>query len=57
MNKNSPTKKPNTENQTLVITGGSSGIGLAICQRFSAAGYRVFNLDIQSSKCGTLYSS
>jgi hypothetical protein len=52
MNKNSPTKKPNTENQTLVITGGSSGIGLAICQRFSAAGYRVFNLDIQSSNVG-----
>lgn len=39
-------------NQTLVITGGSSGIGLAISQRFSAAGYRVFNLDVQSSQVG-----
>lgn len=48
---------PNTapeQNQipTLVITGGSSGIGLAICQRFIAAGYRVFNLDIQASNVG-----
>ena len=37
---------------TLVITGGSSGIGLAICQRFIDAGYRVFNLDIQASDVG-----
>jgi NAD(P)-dependent dehydrogenase (short-subunit alcohol dehydrogenase family) len=52
MNTNSPTNKPNTEKQTLVITGGSSGIGLAICQRFVEAGYLVFNLDIQSSNVG-----
>ena len=52
MNTNSPTYKPNTEKQTLVITGGSSGIGLAICQRFVEAGYLVFNLDIQSSNVG-----
>lgn len=46
-------KRNNINNdQTLVITGGSSGIGLAICQRFSAAGYRVFNLDVQSSHVG-----
>lgn len=46
-------KRNNINNdQTLVITGGSSGIGLAICQRFSAAGYRVFNLDVQSSQVG-----
>ena len=40
-------------NKTLVITGGSSGIGLAICQRFAQAGYRVFNLDIQPSLADT----
>lgn len=46
-------KRNNINNdQTLVITGGSSGIGLAICQRFSSAGYRVFNLDVQSSQVG-----
>jgi len=33
--------------KTLVISGGSSGIGMATAQRFSQAGYRVFILDIQ----------
>jgi 2-keto-3-deoxy-L-fuconate dehydrogenase len=42
----------NTDTKTLVITGGSSGIGLAICQRFDDAGYLIFNLDIQSSNVG-----
>jgi 2-keto-3-deoxy-L-fuconate dehydrogenase len=41
-----------TDTKTLVITGGSSGIGLAICQRFDDAGYLIFNLDIQSSNVG-----
>lgn len=38
-----------------VITGGSMGIGLALCQKFSSEGYQVFNLDIQppnSGECG-----
>jgi 2-keto-3-deoxy-L-fuconate dehydrogenase len=29
-----------------IVTGGSLGIGLAVCRTFSQAGYRVFNLDI-----------
>lgn len=33
--------------QTLVISGGSSGIGLAVARCFSLAGYRVCNLDIE----------
>ena len=41
-----------THNKTIVITGGSSGIGLAICERFVDAGYLVFNLDIQASSVG-----
>lgn len=31
----------------IVITGGSSGIGLAICRRLEAAGHETLNLDIQ----------
>jgi NAD(P)-dependent dehydrogenase (short-subunit alcohol dehydrogenase family) len=38
--------------QTLIISGASSGIGLAIASHFDAAGYRVFNLDIQPGKVG-----
>ncbi len=30
-----------------VVTGGSAGIGFAVCQRFLAEGYQVFNLDQQ----------
>jgi len=41
-------------NKTLVITGASSGIGLAIAQRFEAAGYAVFNLDIVAGEVGYL---
>jgi 2-keto-3-deoxy-L-fuconate dehydrogenase len=38
--------------KTLVLTGGSSGIGLAIAAKFEANDYRVINLDIQSGKHG-----
>lgn len=31
-----------------VVTGGSMGIGLAVCNTFNDNGYRVFNLDIQA---------
>ncbi|WP_137165830.1 SDR family NAD(P)-dependent oxidoreductase [Salinimonas lutimaris] len=34
------------ESPVCVVTGGSQGIGLAISQKFSAQGYRVFNLDL-----------
>ncbi|MDN3652021.1 SDR family oxidoreductase [Thalassotalea ponticola] len=35
-----------------IVTGGSSGIGLAICQAFVDANYQVYNLDIQPSAVG-----
>jgi NAD(P)-dependent dehydrogenase (short-subunit alcohol dehydrogenase family) len=38
--------------KTCIVTGGSSGIGLAIVDKFLANGYQVFNLDIQPSKQG-----
>lgn len=39
-------------NKTLVLTGGSSGIGLAISKVFLEDGYRVYNLDIKDSGIG-----
>lgn len=36
----------------LVLTGGSSGIGLAIAEKFERNGYLVFNLDIQQGRHG-----
>lgn len=38
--------------KTLIITGASSGIGLAIAKRFEAANYNVHNIDITQGKCG-----
>ncbi|GAC27019.1 oxidoreductase ucpA [Glaciecola pallidula DSM 14239 = ACAM 615] len=38
--------------KTLVLTGGSSGIGLAIAAKFEANGFTVFNLDIQPGMHG-----
>lgn len=38
--------------RTLVISGASSGIGLAIARHFDAAGYRVYNLDITQGEVG-----
>ncbi len=35
-----------------VVSGGSSGIGLSIVQRFLADDYHVFNLDVQPSDVG-----
>jgi 2-keto-3-deoxy-L-fuconate dehydrogenase len=35
-----------------IITGGSMGIGLALCQKFCAEGYLVYNLDIQQPQTG-----
>lgn len=35
-----------------VITGGSSGIGLSIAEKFHTEGYKVFNLDIQAGSFG-----
>ncbi|MGB1172668.1 MAG: SDR family NAD(P)-dependent oxidoreductase [Marinobacterium sp.] len=38
--------------RTVVITGGASGIGLAIAERFVELGDRVFNLDISPGSVG-----
>lgn len=38
--------------KTLVITGGSSGIGLATVQRFTRKGWRVFELSRHGESCG-----
>ncbi|MEY3038775.1 MAG: hypothetical protein RL143_1342, partial [Pseudomonadota bacterium] len=38
--------------RTVVITGGASGIGLAIAERFAELGDRVFNLDISQGSVG-----
>jgi len=32
-----------------IVTGGSYGIGEAVCEKFSAGGYTVINLDIQAN--------
>lgn len=40
--------------KTCIVTGGSSGIGLSIVQRFSEQGYQVFNLDLQASSIKSL---
>jgi len=39
--------------KTCIVTGGSSGIGLSICQLLQANNYQVFNLDLQPSDIGT----
>lgn len=43
-------------NKTLVITGASSGIGLAIAKHFEINGYDVFNLDIVAGEFGHFYN-
>ena len=35
------------ERPICIVTGGSLGIGLAVCNVFSAQGYMVINLDIR----------
>ncbi|MGS0534440.1 SDR family NAD(P)-dependent oxidoreductase [Pseudoalteromonas sp. SaAl2] len=35
-----------------IVTGGSLGIGRAICQRLESEGFKVFNLDIQDGEFG-----
>lgn len=41
-----------SSSKVAVVTGGSSGIGLAIVKRLLAEGYAVFNLDIKPSAIG-----
>ncbi|GGW80373.1 SDR family NAD(P)-dependent oxidoreductase [Alteromonas halophila] len=36
-----------TSQPLCIVTGGSKGIGLAVCQLFSAQGYQVVNLDLE----------
>ncbi len=38
------------EGRTALITGGASGIGLGVCRRFAAAGYRVVIADIDAER-------
>jgi len=38
--------------KTAIVTGGSSGIGLSIVEKFISEGYQVFNLDIQPCSFG-----
>lgn len=42
----------NNTPKTCIVTGGSSGIGLAIVKAFLASNYRVFNLDLKPSEFG-----
>lgn len=41
-----------SQQKNMLISGGSSGIGLAIARRFLENGYRVFNLDINQGEFG-----
>ncbi len=41
-------KNSKEQKKCAVVTGGSSGIGLAICERFAAENYEVYNADIRS---------
>ncbi len=38
-----------TSSLVAVVTGGSHGIGLAVCRLFAEHGYQVFNLDIEDT--------
>jgi len=38
--------------KTAIVTGGSSGIGLSIVEKFISEGYQVFNLDVQPCELG-----
>jgi 2-keto-3-deoxy-L-fuconate dehydrogenase len=43
-------KTPQSLNKPVcIVTGGSFGIGDAVCEKFSAQGYTVINLDIQAN--------
>lgn len=40
---------PSLSKPVCIVTGGSYGIGDAVCEKFSAQGYTVMNLDIQAN--------
>lgn len=43
--------------KTCIVTGGSSGIGLAIVNKFCQAGFQVFNLDLLTPETNTSNST
>lgn len=44
-----PTTPNLLDKPVCIVTGGSFGIGDAVCEKFSAGGYSVINLDIQAN--------
>lgn len=41
------------QQKVCVVTGGSKGIGAAVCDKFNQAGYQVFNLDLSPHTADT----
>ena len=53
--KNVVERKMSVNKKVCLVTGGSSGIGEAICNVFEQNGYLVLNLDIKPGKYGTYH--
>ncbi|NBS02901.1 MAG: SDR family NAD(P)-dependent oxidoreductase, partial [Rhizobiales bacterium] len=52
-----PARYPDLEGQTVVVTGGASGIGSSIVSHFAAQGAKVAALDIDRSALDGLAQS
>ncbi|MFT4747077.1 MAG: 2-keto-3-deoxy-L-fuconate dehydrogenase, partial [Congregibacter sp.] len=44
-----PITSDSSDRPVCIVTGGSYGIGDAVCEKFSVQGYIVINLDIKSN--------